>query len=206
MSPEIALRQGDEADTDERAIAPAVVDRYARDLVERARPIGASDRILDLGCGTGILARVLRERLGGATKIVGVDASPLLIEKARSIEPELEWRVGHPMALPFADDSFDLVLCREMLPFVPNRLALLRVVRRILSPGGRFLVSTWQQPSEQTSSGAALGQALAEAGFTGVCVAAVALTEVADGPGAPSAADVAIAIAPQRGKASKDSF
>jgi len=177
-----------------------VVDRYARDLVERARPIGAADRILDLGCGTGIVARILRERLGGAANIVGVDASPSMIEEARSIEPELDWRVGNAMALPFVDGSFDLVLCQEMLQFVPDRLAALREVQRVLSPGGRLLVSTWRPRSEQLFDGAALGQALTEAGFTDVRVATVSLTEFADGLGAPSAADVAAGSAPRMGQ------
>ena len=53
------------------------------------------------------------------------------------------------MALPFADGSFDLVLCQEMLQFVPDRLAALREVRRVLTPGGRFLASTWRPRSEQ---------------------------------------------------------
>src|SRR6266550_4819807 len=106
----------------------ALAERGAHDLVERARPIGASDRILDLGCGTGIVARILRERLGGATSIVGVDASPAMIETARSLAPEIDWREGHAVALPFADESFDLVLCQEMLPFVPDRMAALREV------------------------------------------------------------------------------
>lgn len=198
MSKETALRQARATDADERTIVPAIVDRYARDLVERARPIGASDRILDLGCGTGIVARVLRERLGGAANIVGVDASPPMIEKARSIEPELDWRVGNAMALPFADGSFDLVLCQEMLQFVPHRMAALREVHRVLSPGGRLLVSAWRPRSEQPFDGAALGQALTEAGFTDVRVETVSLTEVADGLGAPPAADVATAIAPRR--------
>src|SRR5258706_15001265 len=95
------------------AYESVVAEHYARDLVERARPIGASDRILDLGCGTGAVARVLRERLGGAASIVGVDPSPPMIEKARSIEPELDWRVADAIALPFADGSFGLVLCPE---------------------------------------------------------------------------------------------
>src|SRR5829696_3287152 len=150
------------------SLETAVVDRYARDLVERARPIGASDRILDLGCGTGIVARVLRERLGGAAKIVGVDASPLMIAKARSIEPELDWRVGNAMALPFADGSFDLVLCQVMRHFAADHMAALREVRRVLSLGGRFLVSSYGPRREQPFEGAALGQALTEAGFTDV--------------------------------------
>jgi ubiquinone/menaquinone biosynthesis C-methylase UbiE len=189
---------GQTADASERTIAPAVVDRYARDLVERARPIGASDRILDLGCGTGIVARVLRERLGGAANIVGVDPSPPMIEKAMSLEPELDWRVANATALPFADGSFDLVLCQEMHHFASDRTAVLREVRRVLSPGGRFLVSTWRPRSEQPVSGVALGQALTQAGFTHVRVEKVSLTEAADDPSAPSAAEVATALAPQK--------
>ena len=196
MSLDIAVGQA--ADAYEQTIAPALVDRYARDLVERARPIGASHRILDLDCGTGIVARVLRERLGGAANIVGVDPSPPMIEKARSLEPELDWRVGNTMALPFADGSFDLVLCQKMLQFVSDRMAALCEVRRVLSPGGRFIVSTWRRlRSEQTFDGAALGHALTQAGFTHVRVETVSLTEGADGTSAPSAADVATALAPQ---------
>jgi ubiquinone/menaquinone biosynthesis C-methylase UbiE len=199
MSLAIARRQPNFADTYERAIVPAIFDRYARDLVERARPVGASDRILDLGCGTGIIARVLRERLGGAAKIVGVDASVPMIEKARSLAPELDFREGSAMALPFADGSFELVLCQEMLQFVPDRPAALREVRRVLSPGGRFLTSTWRPRSEQPLhdalgriaerhlgksndarwclDGAALAAALTEAGFTDTRVEVVSLTE-----------------------------
>jgi SAM-dependent methyltransferase len=102
------------------------------------------------------------------------------------------------MALPFADGSFDLVLCQEMLQFVSDRVGALHEVRRVLSPGGRFLVSTWRPRSEQNLDSAALGQALTDAGFTHVRVETVSLTEVAADPSAPSAADVATALAPRR--------
>ena len=169
------------------------VDSYARDLVERARPIGASERILDLGCGTGIVARVLRQRLGGAANIVGVDPSPPMIEKARSIEPELDWRVGDAVALPFADGSFDLVLCHEMRKVMPDRIAALREVRRVLSPGGRFLVGAWRPRNEQPFDGVAL----IEAGFADVRSETISLIELDDVIGAPLVADIAVAIAPQ---------
>jgi ubiquinone/menaquinone biosynthesis C-methylase UbiE len=199
MSLAAALCLPNAADTYERAIVPGTFERYARDLVERARPIGASDRILDLGCGTGIVARVLRERLGGAANIVGIDKSPPMIEKARSIAPEIDFRLGNATELPFADGSFDLVLCQEMLQFVPDRLAALREVRRVLTPGGRFLTSTWRPRSEQpfhealgrvaerhlgrsndarfSLDGPALASALIEAGFSDVRVETVSLTE-----------------------------
>jgi ubiquinone/menaquinone biosynthesis C-methylase UbiE len=199
MSLATALRQPTAADVYERALVPAIFARYARDLVERARPIGPSDRILDLGCGTGVVARVVRERLGAATNVVGLDASAPMIEKARSIAPEIDFREGNAMALPFAAGSFDLVLCQEMLQFVPDRLAALREVRRVLTPGGRFITSTWRPRSEQPFHDALgrvaerhlgksndarwsldaheLGHALAEAGFSDVRVETVSFTD-----------------------------
>ena len=199
MSLEAALRQPNFADAYERMVVPAIFDRYARDLVERARPIGASDRILDLGCGTGIVARVLRERLGGAANIVGIDANALMIEKARATAPEIDFREGNAMALPFTDGSFDLVLCQEMLQFVPDRLAALREVRRVLNPGGRFITSTWRPRSEQplfealgrvaerhlgqsndarwSLDGPELARALAEAGFADIRLETVSFTD-----------------------------
>lgn len=193
MSLEAALRHPNGADSYERT---AVFDRYARDLVERARPIGASDRILDLGCGTGIVARVLRERLGGAAHIVGLDVSPPMIEEARSIAPEIDFRLGDAMGLPFADGSFDLVLCQHMLQFVPDPLAALREVRRVLTPGGRLLATTWRPRSEL--DGPALGHALAEAGFTEVRIETVSMTvALEDGFGATSVANVASATTPR---------
>ncbi len=128
----------------ETILVPAIFDRYARDLVDRARPIGPADRILDLGCGTGIVARILRERLGGAATINGLDASPAMIAKARAVAPEIDFREGNAMALPFADQSFDLVLSQQMLQFVPDRAVALREARRVLVPGGRLLLSTWR--------------------------------------------------------------
>jgi ubiquinone/menaquinone biosynthesis C-methylase UbiE len=196
---ETALRQPDIADVFENVLVPGIFDRYARDLTERARPIGPADRALDLGCGTGIVARVLRERLGGAARIAGLDVSPLMIAKARTLAPELDWREGNAMELPFEAGSFDLVLCQQMLQFVPDRAAALREVRRVLTPGGRLLASTWRPRSVQPLhealgkaaeqhlgtpndkrwclDGDALRALLVEAGFVDVQVTTVTLTE-----------------------------
>lgn len=131
----------------ERFVVPTKFLPFAHDLVERARPIAPSARILDLGCGTGIVARVLRERLGGGARITGYDLSPQMLEVARRLGPDIEWREGNAMSLPFEDNAFDLVLCQQMLQFVPDRIAALGEVRRVLAPGGRFLVSAWQDRS-----------------------------------------------------------
>jgi ubiquinone/menaquinone biosynthesis C-methylase UbiE len=137
----------------------------ARDLVERARPIGPSDRILDLGCGTGVVACILRERLGGAATIVGFDASPAMIEKAKLLAPEMDWRGGNVTALPFDADSFDLVVCQDMLRVLPDPVPALREVRRVLSPRGRLLANTWRPSNQESFDGTTLRRALVDAGF-----------------------------------------
>jgi len=137
-------RQPDLGDIFEKLLVPAVFERYARDLVERARPFGPSDRILDLGCGTGIVARILRERLGAAARITGLDVSAPMIAKARSLAPDIEWHEGNAMALPFADGSFDVVLGQQVLQFVPDRAQAVREIHRVLVPGGRVVLATWR--------------------------------------------------------------
>lgn len=137
------------ADIFENLLVPAIFGPYAHDLVERARPFGPSDRVLDLGCGTGIVARVLRDRLGAAARIVGVDRHPDMIAKARSLAPALEWREADAAALPFGDGSFDVVLAQQVLQFVPDPSAATREIARVLAPGGRVFASTWRPRAEQ---------------------------------------------------------
>lgn len=143
------FHQPDIADVFENVLVPAVFKPYALALVEHARPIGPSDRVLDLGCGTGIVARVLRDRLGGASSLTGLDVSAPMIAKARSIVPEISWVEGTAMALPFPDRSFDLVLSQQMLQFVPDPATAAREIRRVLAPGGRLIATTWRPRNAQ---------------------------------------------------------
>src|SRR5215831_4249568 len=112
-----ALRSSGFAETYERLLVPAIFAPWAEEVLERARPIGAADRILDLGCGTGIVARLLRARLGGGARITGLDANAQMIALARSLASDLEWHEGNAQALPFRDASFELVTCQQMLQF-----------------------------------------------------------------------------------------
>lgn len=146
---ETAARSLGFAETYERRLVPAIFAPWAEELLERARPIGAADRVLDLGCGTGIVARSLRARLGGGASITGLDANADMIAIARAVAPELDWREGNAVALPFEDASFELVTCQQMLQFVPDPAAALREIRRVLAPGGRLVAATWRARHEQ---------------------------------------------------------
>lgn len=145
---EAAIRTPGFAEIYERVLVPGIFGPWADEVIARARPIGPSDRILDLGCGTGIVARKLRERLGGAMRITGVDASADMIEKARTLAPELDFQQARAESLPFPDASFELVTCQQMLQFAPDPAAVLREVRRVLVPGGRFVAATWRARNE----------------------------------------------------------
>lgn len=144
-----ALRTPNIAEIYERLLVPTIFAPWADELIQRARPIGPSDRILDLGCGTGIVARLLRDRLGGAARITGVDSSGDMLTLARSLAPELEWHQADATKLPFADASFELVVSQQMLQFVTDRAAALREIRRVLVPGGRLIAATWRPRHEQ---------------------------------------------------------
>lgn len=107
------------------------------------------DRVLDVACGTGIVARLAKQRLGDTGSVVGVDLSPAMLEVARRVGPGIEWRQGDAGALPLQDgERFDVVVCQQGLQFFSDRAAAVGQMRRALAEGGRLAVSTWRPDEE----------------------------------------------------------
>ena len=131
--------EANSAEAYERYLVPALMARWAEFLLEAAGPEGA--RILDVGCGTGIVARTAAARVGAAGRVTGVDLNDGMLAVARAasaeIRPPIEWRQGSATALPFPDRSFDVVLSQQMLQFASDPTAALREMHRVLAPGGR---------------------------------------------------------------------
>jgi SAM-dependent methyltransferase len=132
----------DSAEAYERCLVPALFTAMAERLLDVAR-VRPGERVLDVGCGTGIVARRAAPRVGAGGRVVGLDLNEGMLRVGRRVGAgsAVEWRQGDAAALPFDDGAFDLVTCQQVLQFVPARDAALRDVRRVLAPGGRAAVA-----------------------------------------------------------------
>lgn len=114
------------------------------------------ERVLDTACGTGIVTRVALERFKGLKKIVGVDLNTGMLDVAREHTPAtetvVEWHEGDICAWPFPDASFDVVICQQGLQYIPDKLAALRDMRRVLVSGGRLALTVWQESNRQAAA------------------------------------------------------
>src|SRR5262245_25835909 len=118
--------QGSAPELYERHIVPAVTALWAADLVERAAP-RPGERVLDVACGTGGVARLVTERVRGGGRVVGLDINAGMLAVARSLSPRIgapiEWHEASVLDMPFPVAAFDLVLCQLGLQFFSDRHA-----------------------------------------------------------------------------------
>ena len=97
--------------------------------------VGDSASLLEVGCGTGVLTRVLAG-MPGVESVVGVDLAPSLLDRARDLAPDIRFEQADARSLPFADGSFDLVVFDSTLSHVPEPERALAEAARVLRPGG----------------------------------------------------------------------
>jgi O-methyltransferase / aklanonic acid methyltransferase len=129
------------------AVGPASFAYFGRRLVEQVG-IEVGDRVLDVACGRGAVLFPAVERVGAAGEVVGIDFSQEMVlatnaeAQRRGLAPPA--RVMDAERLDFADATFSRVLCGFGLMFFPHLDRALAEFRRVLKPGGRIGVSTWQ--------------------------------------------------------------
>jgi len=122
---------------------PALFQQWAPRVVDAAQ-IQLGSRVLDVACGTGVLAREANLRVGDNGFVAGLDATAGMLAVADQIAPGIEWRLGVAESLPYGSESFDSVISQFGLMFFQDSDAALSEMVRVLSPGGRTAVAVWE--------------------------------------------------------------
>lgn len=125
----------------ERYFVPAIGAPLAADLLQLAA-LRPGERVLDVACGTGVVARLASRQVGELGSVVGLDVDPGMLAVARSAAPPdsaIQWREARAEAMPLPGGSFDAVLCQMGLQFMQDRNAALSEMRRVLAHDGRLI-------------------------------------------------------------------
>ena len=141
-----------QADLYESTFVPAIFAQWSPLLLDAAE-VRQAQRVLDVACGTGILARTAAERVGPSGSLVGVDLNPAMLAVARRLRPDLGWRQGDAAQLPFGESTFDVVLCQSALMFFPDATEALREMARVCRPGGSVGVQVYGSLQDQPAYG-----------------------------------------------------
>lgn len=135
------------AESYERFMVPSLFAPWATHLVHRANP-QQGEHVLDIACGTGIVARRVASLVGSQGVVIGLDANPEMINMARTSAEQdhlaIEWHTSPAEQLPFPGENFDLIMCQFGLMFFTDKHAALKEMHRVLRKGGRLVLSVWQ--------------------------------------------------------------
>lgn len=142
---------------------PALFGQWAPPLLDCAR-VHHGQSVLDVACGTGVVARAARDVVGPGTRVVGVDLNPAMLEVAENARPDLEWMLGDAEDLPFADAEFDVVLCQSALFFFADPGRAVAEMARVVTPGGVVALQTYAPLAEQPAYGPFVELVAAHAG------------------------------------------
>jgi SAM-dependent methyltransferase len=126
----------------EECFVPALFGPWARRIAEAAG-IRPGERVLDVACGTGVLARAAAHRASPGGTVTGVDINQGMLAVARRIAPEIDWCSGRAEALPFESRVFDVVVSQFGVMFFADRIAAAGEMLRVLRPGGRLAAAVW---------------------------------------------------------------
>lgn len=132
------------AEAFETYLVPTIFGPWSRALVDLAAP-KPGERLLDVGCGTGVAARYAVEFLGPDDAVAAIDLNAGMIAHARTLDTvgAVDWHEGDIMALPFTDEAFDIIVGNQVLQFLPDRADALAEMRRVLADDGRAVFNVY---------------------------------------------------------------
>jgi SAM-dependent methyltransferase len=140
----------------DRCLGPVMFEPYAADLVARI-PMREGLRVLEIACGTGIVTRRLRAALPASASLVATDLNGAMLAYAAASQSAdgVSWQVADAQALPFEDNSFDVVACQFGVMFLPDKPQGFMEARRVLALGGLLLANVWRALEENPYAQAA---------------------------------------------------
>lgn len=130
------------AEAYERYQVPIIFSEWTPELLGLVQ-IKPGESVLDVACATGIVARGAVEQAGSSGRVVGLDISAGMLEKARTLNSSIQWTEADAMDMPFSDGEFDVVVCQQGLQFMSDRLKAVQEMYRVLAPRGRMANVTW---------------------------------------------------------------
>lgn len=127
-------------------LGPLIFEPYAADLASRLSSL-TSGRVLETAAGTGIVTRALLRSLPDSVNIVATDLNQPMLDHAaaQTSSSQVTWQKVDAQALPFADHTFDAVVCQFGVMFFPDKEKAYREARRVLKPGGRLIFNVWDR-------------------------------------------------------------
>lgn len=136
----------------EQFLVPAIFSQWTERLIETSE-MQPGDTVLDIACGTGIVARRAATRVGTNGSVAGLDINERMLavakECAAGIQPPIEWHHGDAAHLPFAEDEFDAICCQQALQFFGDPASVIEEMKRVLRLDGRVTLSVWRPLSYQ---------------------------------------------------------
>jgi len=127
----------------QKFFVPMIGAPIAADLMASA-DLRPGERVLDVACGTGVVTRLAAAGAGQAGRVAGLDLNPGMLAVAKASTPanlRIDWIEADACNMPLEDGAFDVVFCQMGLQFIPDKLAAVSEMRRVLAAGGRALVT-----------------------------------------------------------------
>ena len=138
---------GSVPDVYDEYLVPLIFEAYAADLARRATS-NEPRTVLETAAGSGVVTRALAPLLADGARYVVTDLNQPMLDRAAKMQGDdhrIEWQAADALALPYEDDSFDVVCCQFGVMFFPDRVAGYAEARRVLKPGGQFVFNAWDR-------------------------------------------------------------
>lgn len=136
----------------ESLFVPALFAQWTKHIIEAA-DIREGSHVLDIACGTGVLARHALSKTGTSGRVIGIDPAPGMLAAAKEIEPGIDWILCGAESLELDDETLDSVISQFGMMFFQDRQKSAKEMFRVLKPGGSLAIAVWNSVEQNPAYG-----------------------------------------------------